>query len=146
MTTTQHSDTQTDNTKLCPTCREVYILNEFDVCAACSNKGRKAPEQHSDSMEELIHHASKAIEVTITIKTDTSTINLIGKQATDYIEQYAQQVAREAEDNLIKKSHQQCECGSDHFATPVRSVQGNITTYCQFRRVRLSELDKESKT
>lgn len=50
-----------------------------------------------------------------------------------------------AEDAVIEKAHKPCECGSDHFATPVRSVTGVVTTYCQFSRIQLSKLNREEK-
>jgi hypothetical protein len=47
----------------------------------------------------------------------------------------AQRIA-EAENHVINKAHSPCECGSKkHFATPVRSVTGIVTTYCQFSRM-----------
>jgi hypothetical protein len=51
-----------------------------------------------------------------------------------------------AEQAVIDKAHTPCECGKDHFGTPVRSVQGNVTTYCQFSRVVLSEAEKQRLT
>jgi DsbC/DsbD-like thiol-disulfide interchange protein len=46
----------------------------------------------------------------------------------------------EAENKVIEIAHRKpCDCGStEHFPTPVRSVQGNVTYYCQFSRVVLS--------
>lgn len=46
------------------------------------------------------------------------------------------------EDAVLKVSESGCECGRDHKATPVRSVTGAITSYCQFSRVTLSALQK----
>lgn len=43
------------NPKLCPTCTKVYIQNNFDVCAACSNRHittpDKQPHEHKDTVE-----------------------------------------------------------------------------------------------
>lgn len=48
---------------------------------------------------------------------------------------------RKAEDKVIDIAHSKpCDCKrSDHLPTPVRSVQGDITKYCQFSRVLLSD-------
>jgi len=43
-----------------------------------------------------------------------------------------------AEQFVIDLAHRPCECGKDHLATPVRSVTGALTSYCQFSRVTLS--------
>lgn len=42
-----------------------------------------------------------------------------------------------AEDKVIEIAHRKpCDCGSkDHLPTPVRSVQGPVTYYCQFSYV-----------
>lgn len=60
------------------------------------------------------------------------------RELLDIIEAHTKQRVQAAEDKVIKKAHKPCECGKEHFGTPVRSVQGNVTTYCQFSRVKPS--------
>lgn len=63
----------------------------------------------------------------------------------DSVVRYVQQEIAKAEDGVIQIAHKPCECGQPHHATPVRSVQGGVTSYCQFSRVKLSHSLKEHK-
>lgn len=54
-----------------------------------------------------------------------------GPLALHLIDEYVEGV----EDAVIKIANSPCECGKDHYGTPVRSVNGSVTTHCQFARV-----------
>lgn len=50
--------------KPCPTCNKVNICNDVDVCASCSNKGRKAPvEDSQDWLSEILWDMNNATGV-----------------------------------------------------------------------------------
>ena len=59
------------------------------------------------------------------------------------LDQELERRVKAAENAVIDKANSQCECGEKHFGTPVRSVMGNVTTYCQFSRVRPSTLTNQ---
>lgn len=68
--------------------------------------------------------------------------------AAAYWYEQTQVAVREAEDKIIAIAHRiPCDCGSnDHFPTPVRSVTGSVTRYCQFNRVVLSQAPDTKQT
>jgi hypothetical protein len=67
----------------------------------------------------------------------TKPVDAIYAQARHALQQLLLEARQEAEDAVIAIAHRKpCDCGSnDHFPTPVRSVMGNVTYYCQFSRI-----------
>ena len=57
---------------------------------------------------------------------------------------HTQAAAAAAEDRVIDIAHRKpCDCGStEHFPTPVRSVTGSVTYFCQFSRIAPSGLQQ----
>lgn len=83
---------------------------------------------------ELAAHVHHAIDSSFVL-CDDGVKRLSTTDATAKVMQLITAEKRKAEGAVIEKAHTPCECGKDHFGTPVRSVQGNITTYCQFSRI-----------
>lgn len=51
------------------------------------------------------------------------------------LKSHLQTQVERAEKRILDLAQKPCECRRDHLATPVRSVTGVLTTYCQFSRI-----------